>query len=183
MTYLRKNLGNMAGLSPFLRSVTTKYFSFYLYIQIKTLYLCAMSTVNSKFSQCLYFTSNALARKTEKLAQESWSRVGLSPSHGYLLLLVLEEPGMQAGMLARQLQLQPSTITRLIEKLENMKLVHRVTEGKTTSVFPSNKAKTLLPKMLESVTDFTQRYTAILGMQESTALVNGMAQIADKLEP
>jgi len=140
-----------------------------------------MSTANSRFAQCLYFTSNALARKTEKLAQESWSRVGISPSHGYLLLLTLEEPGMQAGTLARQLQLQPSTITRLLEKLESMKLVQRVTEGKTTSVFPTNRAKQLLPKMQESVTEFTTKYMEILGKEESTRLVHGMAKIADKL--
>lgn len=140
-----------------------------------------MSTVNSRFAQCLYFTSNALARKTEKLAQESWSRVGISPSHGYLLLLTLEEPGMQAGTLARQLQLQPSTITRLLEKLESMKLVQRVTEGKTTSVFPTTRAKQLLPKMQESVAEFTTKYMEILGKEESTRLVHGMAKIADKL--
>lgn len=140
-----------------------------------------MNTVNSRFAQCLYFTSNALARKTEKLAQESWSRVGISPSHGYLLLLALEEPGIQAGALARQLQLQPSTITRLLEKLENMKLIQRVTEGKTTSVFPTNRAKALLPKMQESVAEFTTKYMEVLGKEESTRLVQGMAKIADKL--
>lgn len=142
-----------------------------------------MSTVNSRFAQCLYFTSNALARKTEKLAQESWSRVGISPSHGYLLLLTLEEPGIQAGALARQLQLQPSTITRLLEKLESMKLVQRITEGKTTAVFPTNKAKTLLPRIQESVAEFSARCMELLGKEENTKLVLGMAKIADKLTP
>ena len=77
-----------------------------------------MKTSESKFCNCLYFTANALARKVEKLATESWKKVDMSPSHAYLLILVLEEPGMQAGQIAEQVQLTPSTITRLLEKLE-----------------------------------------------------------------
>ncbi|MGL5946450.1 MAG: MarR family winged helix-turn-helix transcriptional regulator, partial [Sediminibacterium sp.] len=96
-----------------------------------------MKITDSKYKQCLYFTSSALARKVEKLAIESWKKVDLSPSHAYLLMLVLDEPGMQPGVLAEELQLSPSTITRLIEKLELKKLVIRTTEGKITNVYPT----------------------------------------------
>jgi hypothetical protein len=58
-----------------------------------------MKTTDSKYSQCLYFTANSLARKIEKLAQESWSKVDLSPSHAYLLIMVIEEPGVQPVLL------------------------------------------------------------------------------------
>ncbi|MGZ8559485.1 MAG: MarR family winged helix-turn-helix transcriptional regulator [Chitinophagaceae bacterium] len=87
--------------------------------------LPAMKTSDSKYCQCLYFTANALARKIEKLAKESWSKVELSPSHAYLLMLSIEQPGIQPTALAEHLQLQPSTITRLIDKLEEKKLVVR----------------------------------------------------------
>src|SRR5215207_3420539 len=84
-----------------------------------------MKSSESKFKNCLYFTSNALARKVEKMAIESWKPVGLSPSHGYLLMLVNQEPGLQPGSIADHLQLTPSTVTRLVEKLEEKKLVVR----------------------------------------------------------
>ena len=80
-----------------------------------------MKTSDSIYAMCLYFTSGALARKVEKLAQTSWDKVGLSPSHAYLLMMALEEPGVQPSGLAAHLQLQPSTVTRLIEKLEEKK--------------------------------------------------------------
>ncbi|RYY97204.1 MAG: MarR family transcriptional regulator, partial [Chitinophagaceae bacterium] len=103
---------------------------------MKALYLRAvMKSSCSRFAQCLYFMSGALARKVEKLAQESWAPVGLSPSHAYLLLATLDEPGIGPGALAGQLQLQPSTITRLMQKLEEKKLIVRTTEGKLTSVY------------------------------------------------
>ncbi len=140
-----------------------------------------MKTSESKFCQCLYFTANSLARKVEKLAQESWSKVDLPPSHAYLLMLVIEEPGIQPSGLADQLQLQPSTITRLIEKLEDRKLLVRTTEGKVTNVYPSPKGKELLPKLKECLNEFYTAYSATLGKEESARLVQNMSKMADKL--
>jgi MarR family transcriptional regulator, organic hydroperoxide resistance regulator len=139
-----------------------------------------MKVADSKYGQCLYFSSNALARRTEKLAQESWSKVDLSPSHAYLLMLVIEEPGIQPGQLAMQLHLQPSTITRLVEKLESKKLLVRTTEGKITNVYPSPKGKALLPKMNECVREFHASCNALLGKEELAKLVNQMGKLSDK---
>jgi MarR family transcriptional regulator, organic hydroperoxide resistance regulator len=140
-----------------------------------------MKIIGSKYGQCLYFTSAALARKVEKLAQASWKKVNLSPSHGYLLMSILEEPGMQPTALAEQLQLQPSTITRLVEKLEEKKLVIRTTEGKVTNVYPTPKAKELLPKMKACVEEFSNHYLRLLGEKESAAAVQQIAAITDQL--
>jgi DNA-binding MarR family transcriptional regulator len=140
-----------------------------------------MKATLSKYCQCLYFSSNALARKIEKLAGESWKKVGLSPSHAYLLMLVIEEPGIQPTELAKQLLLTPSTITRLIEKLEEKKLVVRTTEGKVTNVYPSPKAKTMLPELKECLNHFYQNYSLILGKEESIRMVNSINKLVDKL--
>jgi DNA-binding MarR family transcriptional regulator len=141
-----------------------------------------MKTSASKFCQCLYFTTSALARKVEKLAVESWKPVNLSPSHAYLLMAVLEEPGMQPGILGELLQLQPSTITRLIQKLEEKKLVVRTTEGRITNVYPTPKAKELQPKLMESMQHFYKQYSEALGKDESQKLIQNMMKVADKLK-
>lgn len=140
-----------------------------------------MKTTESRYRQCLYFTSNALARKVEKLAIESWKQVSLSPSHGYVLMAVLEEPGIQPGSLSDEMQLTPSTITRLIEKLEEKKLVIRTTEGKIANVYPTPKAKELLPKLKKCVDQFYQQYVSVLGQKESNQLVKTMGAVADRL--
>ncbi|MBN8836515.1 MAG: MarR family transcriptional regulator [Sphingobacteriia bacterium] len=141
-----------------------------------------MKASESKYCQCLYFSTNALARKVEKLAVESWKKVDLSPSHAYLLMMILEEPGLQPGCLANHLQLTPSTITRLIEKLEEKKLVVRTTEGKITNVYPTPKAKELLPELKGCVKNFYSSYASILGEDESSKLIKNINIIADKLE-
>lgn len=140
-----------------------------------------MKTSDSKYCKCLYFTTNALARKVEKLAADSWKKVDLSPSHAYLLMLVLDEPGAQPGFIAEQLQLTPSTITRLVEKLEEKKLVVRTTEGKLTNIYPTPKAKDLQPNLKQCLKEFYEGYSNILGKEESARLVQSMNKVADKL--
>ncbi len=140
-----------------------------------------MKTSESKFASCLYFTCNALARKVEKMAIECWKPVQLSPSHGYLLMMVLEDPGVGAGNIADNLQLKPSTVTRLLEKLEEKKLIVRITEGKQTTVFATNKAKQLLPALKKCVENFYNLYSEALGKQVSNSFVNNLHEISDKL--
>ncbi|MEO5892670.1 MAG: MarR family winged helix-turn-helix transcriptional regulator [Ferruginibacter sp.] len=140
-----------------------------------------MKSSNSRFNKCLYFSSNALARKVERLAIENWKKVGLAPSHAYLLMMVLEEPGAQPGLIAKEMQLTPSTITRLVEKLEEKKLVTRITDGKITNVFPTSKAKEIYPDMKVCMNDFSKTCLEILGVDESMRMVQNINKFTDKL--
>ncbi len=141
-----------------------------------------MKTSQSRYCKCMYFSASALARKTEKLAVKSWSKVQLSPSHAYLLMIACESPGVQPGELAAELQLTPSTITRLIDKLEQKKLLVRTCEGKLTNIYPTPKGKQLLPDLKSCLADFYKQYSALLGKEESAAMIVAMNTIADKLE-
>jgi len=141
-----------------------------------------MKSSDSKYAQCLYFTSNALARKMEKLAVESLKPAGLSPSHAYLLMMVLEDAGQQPGYLAQQLQLTPSTITRLLEKLEEKKLVIRNTEGKVTMVYPTQKGKQLWPALNNCIQDFQNACSKLQNQHDSSRVLLNMHKLADKLD-
>jgi MarR family transcriptional regulator, organic hydroperoxide resistance regulator len=140
-----------------------------------------MKISDSRYSKCLYFSSNALARKMEKLALESWKPVSLSPSHAYLLMLVIEKPGAQPGALAEEMQLTPSTITRLLEKLEERKLVIRNSDGKMINVFPTSKAKEMLAKLKDCVHHFSEAYSSIIGKEEGLKMVQYMNKVTDQL--
>ncbi len=56
-------------------------------------------------------------------------------------MMAIDEPGIQPTDLSEELLLTPSTVTRLVEKLEEKKLVMRSNEGKTTKVYPTPKNK------------------------------------------
>ena len=153
----------------------------FVYTNKNTLFCIMKKISDSHYCKCMYFVTNALARKIEKIATDSWSKVGLSPSHAYLLMLTINEPGIQPMTLSEELHLKPSTITRLVEKLEEKKLLVRTYEGKLTNVYPTPKAKELLPKLKQCVSDFYESYSSILGKEESAKLVQSMNRIADRL--
>ena len=140
-----------------------------------------MKAGNSQYSKCVYFSSSALARKIEKMATEAWKRVNLSPSHAYLLMMVLDEPGIQPGALVKELLLTPSTITRLIDKLVEKKLVKRIAEGKIINVYPTTKAKALQPQLKICREEFYENYTGKLGKDESDKLAQALNKITDKI--
>lgn len=140
-----------------------------------------MKSCDSRYSKCLYFASSALSRKVEKLANECWQPAGLSPSHGYLLMIAIEEPGVHPSFLVEQLQLTPSTITRLVEKLEEKQLVIRTTEGKITNVYPTPKGEQMLPLLQQCTRHFYEKYSQALGKEESSELAASMCSMADQL--
>src|SRR3954464_11211675 len=80
-----------------------KYLRIFVYTNKLFLPSGPMKTSESRYCKCMYFVSGALSRKIEKLATESWKKVGLSPSHAYLLMMVIEEPGVQPTDLSKEL--------------------------------------------------------------------------------
>lgn len=140
-----------------------------------------MEVSQSKYSKCLYFSANTLARKTEKLANIFWSRIGLSPSLGYMLILINETPGIHPTLLCEQLQLTPSTITRLIEKLEKFELAYRTNTGKNTLVFATEKGLALHPELYHAIEQFSAACSGILNSTEDNQLIESMNRLSDKL--
>ena len=129
----------------------------------------------------MYWASAALARKMNKLAEDAWAPIGLAPGQAYLLSLILDEPGRQPLDLSEEMHLAPSTITRFIEKLEENKLVIRIAEGKTTSVYPTQKAKGMTNEINSCRLTFKQSVQGVCSAEEREALVKSMLQVADKL--
>jgi DNA-binding MarR family transcriptional regulator len=140
-----------------------------------------MNASNSRYCNCIYFASGALARKVEKLAVDTWKETNLAPSHAYLLMIVLDKPGVQPTALVEELLLAPSTITRLIEKLEQKKLVRRTMEGKITNVFPTTKAKSMRAQLRGCVDKFYENVSGILGKEETSRMVHQINRITDKI--
>jgi len=85
------------------------------------------------FNECIYFNLVTLTRKITKIWQEEFSRLGLFPSHGYLLFAMVKQPEATQKELSEVMELDASTITRLIDTLTTKGLVEKVTRGKGAS--------------------------------------------------
>ena len=125
-----------------------------------------MATKRSSYSQCLFFSSNAIARALTKMAEEEFSATGLSPSHGFILMTVNNKPGITAGDVAGAMKLTPSTVTRLIEKLEALHFLERKSEGKFTRIYPTQKGNDHQWMLKTSWDRLYKRYSNIIGQEK-----------------
>lgn len=122
-----------------------------------------MGNEDSKYCSCLYFSANALGRVMTKMAEEEFIITGLTPSYVFLLMSVNEKPAIQPKELSEQMQLTPSTVTRLIEKMESKGFVERKSVGRITKVYPTAKGEALVPKIKEAWLNLYKRYSSIIG--------------------
>lgn len=137
------------------------------------------------FERCLYFNTNALARKLNGHWEKAFAPFDLAPSHGYLLRLVLAQPGLTQQTIAKELRLDKSTVARFVNKLEAKKLVRRV------SAKEDNREKIILPtanaiaihKSLDATGDsLYRRMCDTLGEDEAKALVRSLRKVGEQLD-
>lgn len=117
----------------------------------------------TRYNACLLFSANALARAITAIGDEEFGRFGLCYSHAYLLCEVVAQPGISPSQLSETLYLTPSTITRLVEKLEQKRLVRRESEGKKTLIYPTAEGEALQPAVAEAWDRVGARYSQVLG--------------------
>ena len=152
----------------------------HLYIQFYD-YFCLMNKTESPYCKCLHYSSNALARVMTRMAEDCFAPAGLSPSYAFVVMSVNRYPGILSGGLAEKMMLTPSTVTRLMEKLETQGLVKRVQEGRKTLVFPTPSSVALNDTILQGWQDLNLRITAVLGIEQAGALTQEIYNAAVNL--
>ena len=140
-----------------------------------------MAKIKSFLHNCLYFTANSLARRITRLADEEFRRTGLSPSHAFLMMLVTDNPGIGQKELSTQLHLAPSTVTRFIDTLVFKGYLTRRSEGKASSVFPTEAGEQLRGAIDDAWKSLHQRYAGVLGLKAGDELTAMIDRAAAKL--
>lgn len=141
-----------------------------------------MTCKDSKYCTCLYYSANAFARNMTKMAEEEFAITGLAPSYAFLLMTVNEVPGIQPKDISVQMQLTPSTVTRLIEKMEAKGYLERNSIGRATEVYPTKKSLALQITLKKAWNNLYRRYTNLLGEQEARELTTSLHEATIKLE-
>lgn len=122
------------------------------------------------FSESLYFSTNALNRLLGQMADEAFREFGISSSYAFLLMLAHEQPGIQPMRLSEALQLSPSTITRLVEKMEYRGYLQRRSEGRSTHITLTEKGRAIYPELQQAWQLLEERYVTILGERYTNVL-------------
>lgn len=118
---------------------------------------------DSKYCHCPFYSVNALARLMTKMADEVFAPTGLTSSYAYLLMAVHDKPGIQPKEICKELKLTPSTVTRLIEKMEHKGLLVRKQSGRSTEVYPTENSQALNQQVKKAWHSLYQKYTAVMG--------------------
>ena len=134
------------------------------------------------FERCLYFNINALTRKINKVWDQAFSELGFSPSHAYLLRLILENPSITQKEISDELKLEKSTVTRFIDNLEERGFLKRSRSGREQMIFPTPSAKKLENKLNEKGDLLYKQMIKTLGRSELVNLVDKLRDSSIKLD-
>ena len=133
-----------------------------------------MGYSEAMFDQCLYFNTTALARVLEREWTKAFKPFGLTPSQGFMLRLVLDQPGLLHGELARQMVIQRPTATRALDGLQKLGLVERhgtANDARELAIFPTSQARAMQQPLNAASGEVTRRLKKALGMDEFSDVV------------
>jgi len=133
-------------------------------------------------SGCLYFTANHLGRVINRMAEEEFGKIGLSPTYGFLMVAILENEGATHNELSQIMHLTPSTMTRLIDKLVYKQLVIRKQEGRLVRLYATEDGRRLRGDIDQAWERLHDRYARVLGREEGDRLTKEVYDAACLLE-
>jgi DNA-binding MarR family transcriptional regulator len=134
------------------------------------------------YADNLYYTTTAFSREISSIAENAFMDLGLTPSDAYLIMVVNEKPNVQPTEISERILLAPSTITRMIEKLEKRHIVTRTQEGKYTYVAVTTKGKDLYGNILATWDTIHAVFTGKMDEDTVKLLVEHTSGAAKKLK-
>ena len=141
-----------------------------------------MAESTHPYCRCLFYSANALARNLTRLAEEAFAQTGLAPSLAFVVMTVARNPGIQPSEVARIMMLSPSTLTRLVEKLEGRGLVRREAKGKAIHIHLTAKGEALVPALMAAWQASSERTADRLGEGAARQLADQAYAAAQALE-
>ncbi len=135
------------------------------------------------FERCVFFNSNELVRKINRIWDEAYQQAGLSAPHAYMLRMVAAEPNLLQRDIAEKLQLEKSTITRFTRVLTEKDLITKANteDGRQNSLVVTAKGKKLAAKLDKIGTGLYKKMQQQLGPQHFNEFVRQIKQVSQSL--
>ena len=134
------------------------------------------------YDRCLYFNLSTLNRRVTKIWQDEFGLLGLSPSHGYLLVAMHDKPTATQKELSQIMELDASTITRFIDVLTTKKMIKKTSRGKGATFALTESGIILSEKISLLMSDLFSTMQNTLGEKKLTNIVDSIQQTKQILE-
>ncbi|NMH67500.1 MarR family transcriptional regulator [Bacillus sp. RO3] len=102
-----------------------------------------------------------------KMAEEEFAPIGLSPTYAFMLMTLKNKDGLTQKELSGALNIAPSTSTRFVDKLEMKGLVTRKNEGKLSIVALTDKGYGMQDEISRCWKNLFKRYADIMGEEQA----------------
>ena len=135
-----------------------------------------------KLNGCLFFTSAKLARELGRIADESFRKTGFSPSHAILLYIVNLRGGIPQKEIGEMLHLTPSTITRLLERLERNEFIAKKSEGKNVYLCTTPEGLALQSDIITAWNMLQGKYEDVLTEEETSRFIEISSKLLKSLD-
>ncbi len=117
-------------------------------------------------SDCLLFNIKKLEGRLSKLAEEQFTKLNLHHTYVYILTIINNYGVTKTKYIAYELGLNSSTVTRMVNKLEQDGYVLRGSKNSKVDILLTEKGKNIMPKIDECWHDFHKRYEEILSYND-----------------
>ena len=137
------------------------------------------------FDHCLYFNATALARLVEKEWAVAFKPFGVTPPQGFMMRLILKQPGMLQHELATELTISRPTATRLLDGLQALGLAERRgtgADGRHWAIFPTARAEAMQADINKASGAVTRRIQQQTGKEHFDATVAHVRKISSALK-
>ena len=105
--------------------------------------------IDQYFKCCLYFSLGKMQRSINTLAEQSFKKIGIAPTYGFLLLLLKEHEKLSTAELSEALGVTSSTMTRFVDKMVTKGYCLREYEGRFSYVKITAEGEEMIPKIEE----------------------------------
>lgn len=139
-------------------------------------------TAQESLDSCLFFAIKKLDRALDKITEEGFQKLGLSPSYSTLLLILDHDNGKLQKDLAKMLCITAPTLTRIVEKLANKGFIQVISEGRTKRVYITEKGRNLIPDIHQAHIDTQKEFNRLVKNGFSDTLVSELNQITEQLK-
>ena len=117
-----------------------------------------------EISECLYFTISKMFRMINRIAEESFEKIDIYPTHAFLMMLLKEEKdGLSVNEISSFLAIAPSTVTRFVDKLVSKGYVVREKMGKNSFTKITEKGLDEIDEIYEAWQGITEKIEELVG--------------------